>query len=929
MKNIKKKIIFVLMFVLPCFCSFQTVFAYGIKLKDSGGNPGIDNDHGIVAWTVNEGDNISKSGDTLFCLDEGEAMSASWELSVSSAQGDAPMFQCSVYKVFNNLSDKYSLLNKNGVKFATFVSRLNNGGSYKSLFKNVQLEIWNKKNDCTTTDIYEPTTTYAYSLKISNNGIRISGQYYITEITISSSNVDSYKVDLSDLPLGSSISASETGTNLSLDSRTEKKLFVRIPKNNIGNDTSFSIRLYEAKHKKSSGKKYNPVVTIYKLDKTQGQRLGKVSYTEKDFTDYGYDGVSNKLNLTLDVCDAQLNVILNNNDVLEQKKQLISLYQSEKIKGNDFKSLLNFNSPSCNPSSCDYTNSTTCLNGENGTTSFGPDNLSCYNETITVDGVTGYCLTTFNFENKLGTTSFLSKAGQLFIKSNSFNNGLIGKGSLNKTCYVYGTTTSSSVSSGVYKDYVTSISFNNQTLNSGSLNTSLTLIKTGNVFSGVVNADYALPSVYALNGTGKLTDSSCKSTGGSPCKFLGYGFISKLSDNNSGNIDFKVSFNNTLNNSLIDGTGTCPYTTIPELIKNNKLQLEFRTVDTSNPFLEKSGNLSRKVGSNWCKDDDCSATNCLVNNVMSSRNDSNNKKNSEPLYKIVLDSSDITKIRKYNKQTTYDDYNMICDENGENCKSKFIQNLSNDQIVYNDETTESIDSLEFYYNEKDNEQIPEWLDGYDEGLCEVTEEEEEEEKTYICQTVRGDGTGVGDEISCSGENFYVIENDGANIIMLAKYNLKLSERPTQDSTRALNGLAFSSNVYWASGGYRPAGNSPYPYVYDSNSQVYGYVQKYKAVLQGKGINVLGAKLMSFEQLNDLGCSDISCRSASSWVYSTTYWLGSARGSVSGYNGVWRVDTSGYVSPPLANGGFVCNGGIGDKCGTGLRPLIIISVDELG
>lgn len=40
-----------------------------------------------------------------------------------------------------------------------------------------------------------------------------------------------------------------------------------------------------------------------------------------------------------------------------------------------------------------------------------------------------------------------------------------------------------------------------------------------------------------------------------------------------------------------------------------------------------------------------------------------------------------------------------------------------------------------------------------------------------CKVVTGDGTNIGDEIQCGTENFYVISNDGANIKMLAKYNL--------------------------------------------------------------------------------------------------------------------------------------------------------------
>lgn len=40
-----------------------------------------------------------------------------------------------------------------------------------------------------------------------------------------------------------------------------------------------------------------------------------------------------------------------------------------------------------------------------------------------------------------------------------------------------------------------------------------------------------------------------------------------------------------------------------------------------------------------------------------------------------------------------------------------------------------------------------------------------------CTVISGTGSNIGDEIACGTEHFYVIENDGTNIKMLAKYNL--------------------------------------------------------------------------------------------------------------------------------------------------------------
>ena len=44
-----------------------------------------------------------------------------------------------------------------------------------------------------------------------------------------------------------------------------------------------------------------------------------------------------------------------------------------------------------------------------------------------------------------------------------------------------------------------------------------------------------------------------------------------------------------------------------------------------------------------------------------------------------------------------------------------------------------------------------------------------------CTIVSGDGTKIGDEIACGSEHFYVLNNDGTNIKMMAKYNLYVGD----------------------------------------------------------------------------------------------------------------------------------------------------------
>ena len=96
---------------------------------------------------------------------------------------------------------------------------------------------------------------------------------------------------------------------------------------------------------------------------------------------------------------------------------------------------------------------------------------------------------------------------------------------------------------------------------------------------------------------------------------------------------------------------------------------------------------------------------------------------------------------------------------------------------------------------------------------------------------------------------------------------------------------FSNTNYWSST------VSSYPaYVYDSNSTLYSYVENYKTYLSTLGVTPIEARLITYEELESLGCSgsDKSCSEAPEWVYATTYWSGSAYGT----DFVWYVNSNG-------------------------------------
>lgn len=212
------------------------------------------------------------------------------------------------------------------------------------------------------------------------------------------------------------------------------------------------------------------------------------------------------------------------------------------------------------------------------------------------------------------------------------------------------------------------------------------------------------------------------------------------------------------------------------------------------------------------------------------------------------------------------------------------------------------------------------------------------ELTPLVKVVSGDINTIGSEICIGEECFYLMKNDGKNIIILAKYNLLVgnivsdsswSTSPLQNSTGIqdasskagqesdlgevmfpfIGTIEFSKTNYWENT------ISSYPaYVYDGNSSLYTYVENYKKYLQNLGAPIKNVRLPMFEELVEIGCSknNTSCKSAPSWVYSTSYWTGTAY--TSGY--IWYT-YSGYFSNILYN----------NKTALGIRPVVEISLQE--
>lgn len=129
------------------------------------------------------------------------------------------------------------------------------------------------------------------------------------------------------------------------------------------------------------------------------------------------------------------------------------------------------------------------------------------------------------------------------------------------------------------------------------------------------------------------------------------------------------------------GSDSCKYISEQEFIKNDKLNVEFRLIDTNNPF-------NRETNTNWCAFEGDIVESCKNNNakvILYIKNRVNSygripldvtNKQQDPLYKITLTPSDIKAIREYNKDNKYDYYNLYCDTSN-TCTNSFVYSLKN------------------------------------------------------------------------------------------------------------------------------------------------------------------------------------------------------------------------------------------------------------
>ena len=231
---------------------------------------------------------------------------------------------------------------------------------------------------------------------------------------------------------------------------------------------------------------------------------------------------------------------------------------------------------------------------------------------------------------------------------------------------------------------------------------------------------------------------------------------------------------------------------------------------------------------------------------------------------------------------------------------------------------------------------------------------------------RVSGTGdlaVGEEVYFGTEHFNVISTNENETVLLAKWNLLVginfdkgtytpitedtegygwqNENATgRTSTNNSTGvfpaeIAFSGTNYWTSGtNYGHDSNlkseyakdlggnnasysgNPFPYVYDSNSNLYTHVNNYKKNLESIGADISAARLLTYEEATStsIGCTP-SSNSCPSWIINTSFWLGSA------YN-------NNYVWALYAPNAYVLGDAYAPGISYGARPVIVIRTSDI-
>ncbi len=406
---------------------------------------------------------------------------------------------------------------------------------------------------------------------------------------------------------------------------------------------------------------------------------------------------------------------------------------------------------------------TSCLSGTYETNKvFNENNLSLYNEIQRNGNVITFCLVSFKLDrnpNLNGPTWYVN-SGRMPIQKLTYASAIAATGTLNRKCYAYeikdvydkdtANTSSANLFEPEYDEYIKEVKFDGNILKYNINNSER---KVSNFTENTLTATYYLNEIFAKIGSGEISYSITDNER-PKYKSIGYGVVSKFNSKNTYYIPYSLTLGNKfpLSDKDYNSNNTCEVIPDQEIIItdddpkiSDELRLEFRIVDTSNPFPGISGN-KRLVGSNWrsisldfnndgivntgdlnlltlriyvepeftgvgdfkwdvnkdgkLDDNDLkylewvttnSSFNTNTNNslnpyiayIMETTNNSYNKDNEKPKYTITLTPDNIKKIREYNETHKYDDFTLNC-TNGDNCEmDEFSSYLNNIGVTIN------------------------------------------------------------------------------------------------------------------------------------------------------------------------------------------------------------------------------------------------------
>ena len=164
----------------------------------------------------------------------------------------------------------------------------------------------------------------------------------------------------------------------------------------------------------------------------------------------------------------------------------------------------------------------------------------------------------------------------------------------------------------------------------------------------------------------------------------------------------------------------------------------------------------------------------------------------------------------------------------------------------------------------------------------------------VIRVVSGDINTEGSIVAIGNEQFYVIGKENGNVKLLSMYNLRVGNSVDEGNVTPLTnttGIQDSEARGYVAGEFPFIGTTAFSNTNStySGSIVEGYVNSYKTYLTNMGVDISSARLITKAELEKLGCNedDNSCSDAPSWVYSTSYWSGSAYGT----SAVWIVYSS--------------------------------------